>query len=184
MCKARKPVPENILFTGGVLQLFDPKEVVQQQGRGATYTFTSEFARFLPNRTLLVLRHKSVFNADDRQCPPEAYEDRCLLWRGTQWRPWDGDERAQAMGLSVSIPSPILQADGALHCLQASMSTAVGNSFQVPSLMAMFMMLFQLLTLAKARSLSLEQEKELHTRLKRSFFEPGQSSSHSWYLES
>ena len=55
-----------------------------------------------------------------------------------------------------------------VHCLQSSMSTAVGNSFHVPSLMAMCMMLVHLLMLAVARPLSSAQEKQFHTRLKHS----------------
>ena len=129
-----------------------PKEVVQQQGRGAPCTFNSEFQHFSSKQDAASAQAQTRFNADDRRFPRKAYEDRNLLWRGTQWRRWDADERAQAMGLPGSIVSPMLQADRP-HCRQAAMSTAVGNSFPVPSLMAMFMMLFQLLTPA------IEQEK-------------------------
>ena len=64
------------------------------------------------------------------------------------------------------------QTDIPLHGRQASMSTLVGNSFHVPSLMAMLMMLFQSVMPAVARPLSPEQEKQLHSRLKYSCFEP------------
>ena len=42
------------------LPLFDPKEVVEQQGRGATCTFTSEFQHFLSTHNAAGARHKRV----------------------------------------------------------------------------------------------------------------------------
>ena len=121
------------MFTGGRKPLFDPKEVVQQQGRGAAYTFTIEIRHFPRKQNATSAQAQARCDAEDRRFPSRAHEDRSLQWQRTRWRPWDADERAQPMGLHVSIVSPMIQADLPLHCRQSSRSTAVGNSFHVLS---------------------------------------------------
>ena len=62
------------------------------------------------------------------------------------------------MGLLAYIVSRMTRMDRPLHSRRASMTTAIGNRLHVPSLMAVFIMLFQLLMPAVARPLSLQHD--------------------------
>lgn len=74
-----------------------------QRGKGSIHPFTREF--FHPEDRVSEVSPAAAqrFYEDHRRFPPASYEEQSLLWKGTEWRQLEPEERTQMMGWPIHI---------------------------------------------------------------------------------
>ena len=153
--------------------MIEPLSVVREEGKGAGYTFTREFRHPDDRASRASPAAVARFEAYHRRYPPDAYEERHLVWRGQDWRTWSSAECAQAMGLPPDLLRPFHEFDEPIAVQNAGKCSAVGNSFHVPSMMAVLLILFQLLMPVEPRKAPAGANSALARRMSGTCFAPG-----------
>ena len=94
-----KPVPAKWHLQAGYQLAFEPAAVVQALGKGAMHTFTREFPHPGDHAHEVSDAAIEAFWVDGARFPEGAYEPRCRLWKGPDWRLPGASERLEAHGL-------------------------------------------------------------------------------------
>ena len=165
----KKPIPSKASLLQGFQTLFDPSQVVAQKGKGSIHPFTREF--FHPEDRVPEVSPAAAqrFYEDHRRFPPASYEEQSLLWKGTDWRQLEPEERTQLMGWPIHFTAP------RSHDAQRSPSvqnSVIGNGFHIPTILAVLCFIPQLLATKLPPPLQCMEEVAVVHRLEGTVWEP------------
>ncbi|CAE8586815.1 unnamed protein product, partial [Polarella glacialis] len=130
------------------------------------------------------------FEADGRRFPAISYEPQSLMWSRTgSWRPPCPTERASLMMLPHDVVTSV-SVDSSEETLQreARQNNLVGNSFHIPSLMMVLILLFQTIQakgslLPEPTWVHLELEFDLQRAVQHAVLQPGLGESWTELIE-
>ena len=165
----KKPIPSKVSFLQGFQPLFDPSQVVMQRGKGSIHPFTREF--FHPEDRVSEVSPAAAqrFYEDHRRFPPASYEEQSLLWKGTEWRQLEPEERTQMMGWPIHFTAPRHSDSQRSPSVQNSV---IGNGFHIPTILAVLCCIPQLLATKLPPPLQCMDEVALVQRLEGTVWEP------------
>ena len=169
-----KPLPPRFHTTQGFHPMLDPLVILKQRGEGAMYPFTREFFHPTDRCAQATPEAVSRFMQDSRRFPPSAYEDHCLLWKGTEWRQLLPHERCQLMGWPAETVASV-KGPGASR--RQTQNSIIGNGFHLFTLLALFCMAPQVLGSKLPPQLSCWEELALRERLSGTVWEPGRMAA-------
>ena len=177
----KKPVPEHVAFQDKFAPAFKP---VANLGacvpKEAFATFTRAFVHPKSPDVRASPEACDRYQLDGRTYPAFAYEQQSLLWREQQWRQPNASERAALM----CIPASMLQwlekdSSSSPRETEHKRASLIGNSFHVPSVMLVLVLLFQLLpsTTGIAPPVYAGFEQCLRRQVRGTVFQPGMLES-------
>ena len=141
------------------------------------YTFTREFCHPVDRVPMAAPAARERFFQDNKRFPPDSYSDSSLLWKGDQWRQPCPVERASLMGIPAGLVRDIPREQAIEPRKTAIGNCLIGNSFHVPSLMLVLIILFQAQSAVTSTPVSFpmrsDEEHALKVRIAGTIFEPG-----------
>ena len=172
----KKPWPAKVFFQDGFKPSFLP-----QSNIGATTdhvgfaTFTRSFEHPRLPDVAASAEARERYQADKRAFPAFAYEDASLLWKGRDWRQPNAQERATLMGIPSSILQWAVPEEEDVTWSEQVRASLVGNSFHVPSLMVVLMILLQMIPVVSGIPPPMYSAFEtcLRNQVRGSVFQPG-----------
>ncbi|CAE8593271.1 unnamed protein product, partial [Polarella glacialis] len=143
--QGKKPMPERFQAEGHFDLFFKPEDVMKASGRRAMATMSQEFCHPAVNLEKLTQEALRRFDADGRRFPALSYEPQSLMWsKLPTWRPPCPTERASLMMLPHDVVTSVSVDKGEeAPQREARQNSLVGNSFHIPSLMMVLILLFQ-----------------------------------------
>ncbi|CAE8612721.1 unnamed protein product [Polarella glacialis] len=143
--QGKKPMPEKFQADGYFDLAFKPEDVMRASGKGAMATLGQEFRHPAVNLDKLTQGALHRFDADGRRFPALSYEPQSLLWsKLATWRPPCPTERASLMMLPLDAVAAVgVDSGKTAPQREARQNNLVGNSFHIPSLMMVLILLFQ-----------------------------------------
>ncbi|CAE7369460.1 DNMT3A, partial [Symbiodinium necroappetens] len=172
----KKPWPARVFFQDGFKTCFQPQANIgttTDHVGFATFTRSFEHPRLPDVAASDEARRR--YQEGERAYPAFAYEDASLLWKGREWRQPNAQERATLMGIPSSILQWAAPEEEDVKHRERVRASLIGNSFHVPSLMVVLMILLQMIPVVSGIPPPMYSAFEtcLHTQVKRSVFQPG-----------
>ncbi|CAE7300004.1 DNMT3A, partial [Symbiodinium necroappetens] len=141
----KKPWPARVFFQDGFKTCFQPQANIgttTDHVGFATFTRSFEHPRLPDVAASDEARRR--YQEGERAYPAFAYEDASLLWKGREWRQPNAQERATLMGIPSSILQWAAPEEEDVQHRERVRASLIGNSFHVPSLMVVLMILLQM----------------------------------------
>ncbi|CAE8638050.1 unnamed protein product, partial [Polarella glacialis] len=196
--EAKMPVGVTLVEEKGIVRLaegyfdlpFKPEDVMKRSGKGGMATFSQEFGHLPVNLSKLTQGALRRFEADGRRFPAISYEPQSLMWsKSGTWRPPCPTERASLMMLPHDVVTSVsVDSSEETPQREARQNNLVGNSFHIPSLMMVLILLFQTIQ-AKGSLLPeptwahLEPEFDLQRAVQHAVLQPGLGESWTELIE-
>ena len=160
-----KPWPPQVRWESGFMTHFAPAEVAAGR-ESPMHVFVREFPHPVDRVEAVDLQTRLRFEMDQRRFPPSAYSVESVLWRSGEWRQPSPNERAAVMGIPSTALQEVLKTENDKAKRIAKMNSAVGNSFHIPSVMLVLVLLFQLGERSMAVPLPSSWSSSSETRLR------------------
>ena len=172
----KKPWPARVFFQDGFKTCFQPQANIGTTTDHVGFaTFTQSFEH--PRLPDVAASDEACrrYQEGARAYPAFAYEDESLLWKGRDWRQPNAQERATLMGIPSSILQWAAPEEEDIQHRERVRASLIGNSFHVPSLMVVLMILLQMIPVVSGIPPPMYSAFDtcLRTQVKGSVFQPG-----------
>ena len=135
-----KPIPAQVHIEYGFLLDMDPRAVMEARAP-ALHSFTEEFLHTLDSEdaTFVAKDVLHCWRADGQRFPPQAYEAKNLVWKGSDrplWRTPSSAERLAICGFPVTASDEV--SPRVRGPVEARRNTLIGRGFHLPSIIVLF----------------------------------------------